>query len=64
MIRVGSSVFKTEPFGSHAGNRSPNEAKRVDSGSEAVTPTKLEKHKASTYDHVHQIVRCARTGGM
>ena len=58
MIRVGSLVFQAEPFGFHDGSRSLDEAKQGDSEKVSEKPTKLEQHKASTYDHVHQMVRC------
>eukprot|EP00804_Cyclotella_cryptica_P031247 CCRYP_011069-RA/>CCRYP_011069-RA protein AED:0.07 eAED:0.07 QI:74/1/1/1/1/1/2/2088/533 len=56
MIRVGSLVFKAEPFGTHAGSRSPDETTQGDIDNATEKRTKLEQHKASTYDHVHQIV--------
>ena len=46
MIRVGSRVFRPDPFGH--GN------KAQDGG---TNNGHLEQHKASTYDHVHQMVR-------
>ena len=45
MIRVGSHVFRADPFESH------------DSKLNGGTNGHLEEHKASTYDHVHQMVR-------
>jgi hypothetical protein len=41
MIRVGSTVFRADPFESHANKNGG---------------AHLEQHKASTYDHVHQMV--------
>ena len=45
MIRVGSHVFKADPIESH------------DCKLNGGTNGNLEEHKASTYDHVHQMVR-------
>ena len=45
IIRVGSRVFRPDPFPSHS-----NKAQ------DGVPNGHLEQHKASTYDHVHQMV--------
>ena len=56
LIRVGSLVLRADPFESHDGNRNNPENGRV---IESPKRTTMENHKASTYDHVHQIVSCA-----